>query len=361
MKVPYINIANQNIALRQKLLDAASRVIDHGQLINGPEVQQLEERLSDYLGVNHVIGVANGTAALYLSLRGLGIGKGDEVITVANSYLATVSSIALTEAKPVLVDVDNSMNMDPLLLEAAITSRTKAILPVHLAGKPASLNEIIKIANRHNLWVIEDAAQAIGAEYHNKKIGSLGKAGCFSLHPLKNLAALGDGGFISTNDAELACWLRKARNHGHPNRDECDFWSFNMRLDTIQAAFILEKLPFLQEHTEQRRANAEYYRKRLMNSNLILPIEEKYERCVYHLFMIRSSSRDKLKIHLHEQGIETKIHYPTPIHQLTSAHNLDYKTGSLPQTETFCEQILSLPIHSALTQNDLDEITKYLS
>jgi len=353
MNIPYIDISSQNSIIKKKLLHAANQVIEHGQFINGPEVSMLEDQLSKYLGTKHVIGVANGTAALYLSLRGLGIGKGNEVITVANSYLATVSSIALTGATPILIDVDSSMNMDPNLLEKAITSKTKAILPVHLTGKPAKIIEICEIAKKHNIPVIEDGAQAIGAEYDGKKIGSFGKTACFSLHPLKNLSALGDGGFISTNDDKLAYWLKRARNHGHPNRDECDFWSFNMRLDTIQASFVLEKFKFLEEQTNKRRSNANYYREHLSKSNLILPVEEAYERCVNHLFIIRTKNRDELKNYLESKGIETKIHYPKPIHKLKASSNLVF---NLPKTEEYAKTILSLPIHSGLSKKNLKKI-----
>lgn len=353
MNIPYTNISEENILLREKLLNAAGRVIDHGQFINGPEVLLLEKKLSEYLGVKNVIGVSNGTAALFLSLKGLGIGKGDEVITVGNSYLATVSSIALTGASPILIDVDQTMNMNPYLLEDAITSKTKAILPVHLTGKPAKIKEICEIAKKYNIPVIEDAAQAIGAEYNGKKIGSFGKTACFSLHPLKNLSALGDGGFISTNDEELAYWLKRARNHGHPNRDECDFWSFNMRLDTIQASFLLEKIKFLEEQTNKRRSNANYYREHLLNSNLILPVEEDYERCVNHLFVIRIKNREELQKYLKSNGIETKVHYPTPIHKLKAAQDLEF---DLPKTEEYAKTILSLPIHSGLSEENLEKI-----
>ena len=358
MNIPYTNISEENILLREKLLNAAGRVIDHGQFINGPEVLLLEKKLSEYLGVKNVIGVSNGTAALFLSLKGLGIGKGDEVITVGNSYLATVSSITLTGASPVLIDVDSSMNMDPNLLEKAITSKTKAILPVHLTGKPAKIKEICEIAKKYNIPVIEDAAQAIGAEYNGKKIGSFGKTACFSLHPLKNLSALGDGGFISTNDEELAYWLKRARNHGHPNRDECDFWSFNMRLDTIQASFVLEKFKLLEEQTNKRRNNAKYYREHLSKSNLILPVEEEYELCVNHLFIIRIENRNELQNYLKSNGIETKIHYPTPIHKLKAALNLDF---DLPKTEEYAKTILSLPIHSGLSKKNLNKIVNTIN
>jgi len=358
MKIPYINIANHNVAIKQKLLAAAERVIKHGQLINGPEVSILEDKLSKFLGVNYVVGVANGTAALYLSLRGLGVGEGDEVITVANSYLATVSSIALTGATPVLVDVDSSMNLDPNLIEKAITPRTKVIMPVHLTGKPANMEEICKISRKYNLEVIEDAAQAIGAEYKGNKIGSFGKTACFSLHPLKNLSALGDGGFIATNDKELASWLTKARNHGHPNRDECDFWSFNMRLDTIQASFLLEKLPLLEEQNESRRRNANFYRNNLLNKNIVLPEEESYEICVYHLFMIRIQDRNKLQKYLYSKGVETKIHYPNPIHKLKASKMMSF---DLPLTEKYSKTILSLPIYPELKKNQLDNIVKLIN
>ena len=359
MSIQYVNISNQNRALKSKLLAAASKVIDHGQFINGPEVSNLEEKLANYIGVKNIIGVSNGTAALYLSLKGLGIGAGDEVITVGNSYLATVSSIALTGAKPILVDVDKSMNMDPNLLEAAITADTKAILPVHLTGKPAKIMEICEISKKYNIPVIEDAAQAIGSEYKDRKIGSYGKTACFSLHPLKNLSALGDGGFIATNNDSLANWLKRARNHGHPNRDECDFWSFNMRLDTIQAAFILEKLPYLEDQINLRRSNAKFYRENLSESNNILPFEEEYERSVNHLFIIRTKNRDDLKNYLKTKGIETKIHYPKPIHKLNSASGL--RKFYLPNTEKFSKEILSLPIYPELTIKDLKTITNTIN
>ncbi len=358
MKIPYVNIANQNLAIKQKLVNAAERVIEHGQLINGPEVSILETKLAKYLGVDNVVSVSNGTAALYLSLRGLGIGIGDEVITVANSYLATVSSIVLTGATPVLVDVDSSMNMDPNLLEKVITNKTKAILPVHLTGKPAMIEEICEIAQKYNLHVIEDAAQAIGAQYKGRKIGSFGKTACFSLHPLKNLSALGDGGFVATNDKELANWISKARNHGHSSRDECEFWSFNMRLDTIQASFLLEKLPLLEKQIECRRRNAIFFREHILNKHICLPKEEDYERCVNHLFVIRLKERDKMKKYLESNGIETKIHYPIPIHKLKASNMLNFK---LPRTEEYSDKILSLPVYPELTSNHLEKIVELIN
>tara|TARA_A100001388_G_scaffold277092_1_gene266841 strand:+ start:891 stop:1976 length:1086 start_codon:yes stop_codon:yes gene_type:complete len=358
VKIPYVNIANQNLAIKQKLVNAAERVIEHGQLINGPEVSILETKLAKYLGVDNVVSVSNGTAALYLSLRGLGIGIGDEVITVANSYLATVSSIVLTGATPVLVDVDSSMNMDPNLLEKVITNKTKAILPVHLTGKPAMIEEICEIAQKYNLHVIEDAAQAIGAQYKGRKIGSFGKTACFSLHPLKNLSALGDGGFVATNDKELANWISKARNHGHSSRDECEFWSFNMRLDTIQASFLLEKLPLLEKQIECRRRNAIFFREHILNKHICLPKEEDYERCVNHLFVIRLKERDKMKKYLESNGIETKIHYPIPIHKLKASNMLNFK---LPRTEEYSDKILSLPVYPELTSNHLEKIVELIN
>ena len=360
MNIPYVDIAKQNIQIKDQLLRAAEKVIDHGQLINGPEVKILEESLANYLGVNNVIGVSNGTAALYLTMRGLGIGPGDEVITVANSYLATVSSIVLTGATPVLIDVDDSMNMNPNLIEPAISSKTKAILVVHLTGKPAALSDIEYISKRYGLFLIEDAAQAIGAEYNSRKVGGFGVAGCFSFHPLKNLAALGDGGFISTNDYELAQWLRKARNHGHPNRDECDFWSFNMRLDTLQAAFLIEKLSLLEANTVERIKLATTYRNRLKGTDITLPSENPYEKSVYHIFMIRSKKRDDLQAYLKTHGVEAKIHYPKPIHRLKSAEFTNLIYTNLEKTEEFSREILSLPIHPCLNTGSINDICDHI-
>lgn len=356
-KVPYVDLVRQHEPNKEPLREALDRLLRSGQFILGEEVEKFENQFAAYIGVKHTIGVGNGTDALFLALKALNIGPGDEVITTPNSYLASASSIALTGAKPVFVDVAEDFNINPDLIEDAVTEKTRAIMPVHLTGRPARMREITQIANEHNLYVIEDAAQAVGAEYHSQKVGSFGIYGCFSLHPLKNLNALGDGGIITTDDDTNADWLRRARNHGHPNRDECDFWSHNMRLDALQAAFLRLKLQSLDAVTERRRENARMYHEAL-HEFLQVPQEAEHEKCVYHTYVVQTEWRDDLKAYLAQQGIDTKIHYPTPIPFLKSAQSLGYTRGSFPVTEKQAKEILSLPIYPELTQNQLEFIVK---
>jgi len=262
--------------------------------------------------------------------------------------LASAAAIALTGATPVFVDVGADYNLNPQLLANAITPRTKAILPVHLTGKPAQMLEILAIAQRYNLAVIEDASQAVGAMYNRQKVGSFGIAGCFSLHPLKNLNACGDGGIITTNDENLYRYLLKARNHGLQDRDRCEFWSYNSRLDTLQAALLRVKLKYLPAWTEARRTNAEFYCQQLSNI-LIVPQEKPEEYAVYCSFVIQSQQRDALQTFLAEREIENKIHYPIPIHLQAAAQNLGYKLGDFPVTEQQAQTILSLPVYPELS------------
>jgi len=354
IRVPYVNLTLQHQAIKTQLLNAVAVVMDHGGLILGPEVSLFEDRFAAYCGTRYAVGVDNGTSALVLSLRALGIGPGDEVITVPNSFLATAACIAMVSARPVFVDVRDDYNLDPNLVEKAITSRTRAILPVHLTGRPADLSPILEIAQRHNLAVIEDCAQAVGARYHGQHVGSLGVMGCFSLHPLKTLNALGDGGIITTNDPELYAWLRKARNHGLRNRDECVFWSLNCRLDTIQAAMLLVKLEYLDAWTKARRANARFYQEQL-HTMVHVPQDQPHEYAVYHTFVIQAPRRDELQQYLLERGIETKIHYPIPIHLQAAAADLGYTHRDFPVTMTHSQHILSLPVYPELTREQLEQ------
>jgi len=278
---------------------------------------------------------------------------------VANSFLATAAAVALVDAKPVFVDVREDYNLDPSLIEKAITPRTKAILPVHLTGKPADMQPIMEIAQHHRLHVVEDAAQAVGAFYHGRRVGSFGILNAFSLHPLKNLNAAGDAGVITTNDDELAGQLRKWRNHGLRTRDESDFFAYNSRLDTVQAALLNVKFNHLEEWTEARRANAAFYRDRL--SDVVwCPSDAPHERSVYHTFVIQAERRNELQQFLMQEGIETKVHYPIPIHLQPAALYLGGKCGDLPVTERLAQCILSLSIYPELTHEQKERVVSVI-
>ena len=360
--IPYINLSAQHSSIKEELVNAMQRVLDHGKFILGPEVEEFEQKFAKICQVNHAIAVNSGTDALILALRSLGIGPGDEVITVPNSFVSSTGCIVLAGAQPVLVDVRPDYNLDPSQIEQVITPRTKAILPVHLTGRPADMEPIMMIARQYGLHVIEDCAQAVLAEYKGQRVGSMGPIGCFSLHPLKTLNACGDGGVITTNDAALAESLRTLRNIGLRSRDDCVVWSGNSRLDTLQAAILLVKLKYLENWTEKRRSNARYYTQALAAvAELQIPRDRPYEKAVYHTFVIQAERRDALKKYLLDQGIETAIHYPVPIHLHTAAAGLGYSRGSLPVAEQQAEQILSLPVYPELRSSDLEYIADSIS
>lgn len=356
LQIPYTNIPETNTIYKEEILQIVSRVIESGDLVNGSLLHRFEQEMAKYLGVRHVIGVSNGTAALYLGMRALGIGIGDEVVTVANSYLASVSSIALTGATPVIVDVNQSnYNIDPKSAENAISRKTKAIIGVHLCGNPCNIKALTEICRRRDLFLIEDAAQAIGATSSGKACGTFGDFAAFSLHPLKNIGVLGDGGFIATNNEQLADFCSKARSHGHTSRDDIAFWSHNMRFDSLQAGVASLKLKHLDEINLLRSQVVEHYRNRLSSiSEIKLPALRAGDTSANHLFMIRSQNRDSLKRHLSANGIETKIHYPIPSHQLTGF--IGRVSGVLPNTEMLSAEILSLPITSIRSNEEIDYI-----
>ncbi|MCB2212055.1 DegT/DnrJ/EryC1/StrS family aminotransferase [bacterium] len=358
ISVPYVDLgADPSSELARELLASVQEILTSGQFILGAAVDEFERQFAEVCGVKHAIGVGNGTEAIILTLRGLGIGAGDEVITAANSFLASASAIVMAGATPVFADVRDDLNLDPAAVEAVITERTKAILPVHLTGRPAEMGALLEIAERHGLRVIEDAAQAVGAASNGLPVGSFGAAGCFSLHPLKNLAAAGDGGVITTNDDRLADWLRQARNHGLRDRNTCDFWSVNSRLDALQAAMLTVKLRCLDKWTVARRANAAYYRERLADV-VTVPIEKPEEYSVYHTFVIQAERRDELQRFLAERRIGSAVHYPIPIHLQPAAMDLGYRLGSLPVTERLAGQILSLPVHPKLNEEQLAHVVR---
>jgi dTDP-4-amino-4,6-dideoxygalactose transaminase len=353
-QIPYVNISGQHKELREELLVAIGSVLDEGQFVLGGAVEEFENRFAELCGVTNAVGLNSGTDSLVLALRVLGIGIGDEVITVPNSFVTTASSIRLVGARPVFVDVRPDLNMDPELVEGAITARTKAILPVHLTGRPADMGAIMRIADAHGLPVVEDCAQAVLAECAGRRVGSFGAVGCFSLHPLKTLNACGDGGVLTTNDQALADKVRTLRNNGLRTREDCEFWSSNSRLDTIQAAMLLIKLRYLNDWTERRREHAAYYCNGLEGvKQVYVPRECPNTRNVYHTFVIQAERRSELLEFLKARGVGTAIHYPVPIHLMTAAKELGYPAGSFPVTETLAHQILSLPIYPELSEADL--------
>lgn len=357
LKVPYIDLVGQHKTLRKEIEKAIGKVLDRADFILGKEVGELEDAFAKYCGTKYAVALNSGTDALFLALKGLGVGPGDEVITSPNSFLASATSIVALGATPVFVDVRGDQNMDPAKLEAVITPRTKAIMPVHLTGKIADMREIMKIAKKHKLFVIEDAAQAIGATYRGKNAGSFGDAGCFSVHPLKTLNACGDAGMMTTNNKKLAESVKQFRNIGLKNRTESDMWGYNSRLDTIQAAIILVKMKYVNKWVDARRSNADYYRKHLSDI-VACPTEEKHEKHAYHVFAIQADRRDELQKYLLEKGVDTKIHYPTPIHLQVAAKGLGYKKGDFPEVEKQSNRILSLPIYQTLTRSQLEYVVK---
>ncbi len=355
--VPYVRIAAQHAPLRPALLEAVGRVLDHGQFVLGPEVEAFEKAFAGRIGVPYAVGVNSGTDALLLALRALGIGPGDEVVTVPNTFVATVSAIRLSGATPVLVDVAGDGNLDADRLAQALGPRTRAVIPVHLTGRPARVDAIRALTDSRGIRVIEDAAQAVGARLAGRPVGGLGDAGCFSLHPLKTLNACGDGGVITVRDAELARRLRMLRNIGLETRDNAAAWSGNSRLDTLQAALLLVKLGHLDAWTEARRRHAARYRERLRGVPQVrLPPEDGADYSVYHTFVIRVPRRDALKRDLEDHGIGTAVHYPVPVHLQAAGRELGYAEGSFPEAERQAATMLSLPIHQDLSPDDVDYV-----
>ena len=361
MNIPFVNLAAQHAPIKEKILAAVGDVLDHGQFILGEQVAEFERRFAEMCGVSYSLGVGTGTDAMILALKALDVGPGDEVITVPNSFVTSASCIALSGARPVFVDVGEDFNMDPWLIERAITPRTRALLPVHLTGRPADMDPIMEIAQKHGLFVIEDCAQAVCAEYKGRRVGTFGNVGCFSLHPLKTLNACGDGGALATDDAELYERLKVLRSCGLRDRDFCIEWSHNSRLDTLQAAILLVKLNYTEEWTEKRRKNASFYQQVLANlPNIQVPCDELYESSVYHTFVIQADRRDALRAYLTESGIETVIHYPIPIHLQEAAAGLGYGVGSFPVAERQAGRILSLPVYPELEASQLEYVASSL-
>ena len=349
--IPCANPKAQYFAHKQEIDDAINRVLESGWYILGDEVGAFEEEFAVYLGVNHSVGVGNGTEALHLALAACGIGYGDEVATVSHTAVATVAAIELAGAKPVFVDIDPvTYNMDPDLLEKEITSKTKAIVPVHLYGHPAPMEEILAIAKEYGLCVIEDCAQAHGATYRGKRVGSFGAMACFSFYPTKNLGALGDGGAVVTNNPELAEKARRLREYGWVERYVSHTPGWNSRLDEIQAAILRVKLKHLDFDNARRIKLAKLYSERLFETGIALPMLQKDAVHVYHLYVIRVKERGSLKAFLRSKDIGTTVHYPVPVHLQPAYEKI---AVSLPNTEIAAREVLSLPMYPELTESQL--------
>lgn len=357
MKVPY-GYLDKQFKNPDPVLKEIKKIAKKGEFTLGPKVEEFEKKIAKFQGTKYAVGVNSGTAGLFLILKALGIGSGDEVITVPNSFLATAAVIDLAGAKIVFVDINGEYNMDPTKIEAAITKKTKAILPVHWTGNPADMPAILKIAKKHKLYTVEDSAQAIDASIDGKRTGSFGTAAEFSLHPIKNFNVWGDGGFITTDDSTLADKLKLLRNHGLRGRDTCEFWGFNERLHSLQATVALTLMPTIKSITDRRIKVARKYDSLLSDiPQITIPARRKNVRQVYHVYILQAENRDNLVKYLIENSIEAKIHYPVPLHLQPAAKKLGYKKGNFPVTENQAEHIFSLPNNEYLTDSQLEYVS----
>ncbi len=356
--VPFVDLTQQSVVLSEEIMARLASIMTSGAFIGGAAVEAFEREFADYIGVRYAVGVANGTDAITLALKSLGIGRGDEVITAANTFIATIESILHVGGRPVLVDVDTMYNMDPGQIERAITDHTKAVIPVHLYGQPADMEPILEVARKHRLVVVEDAAQAHGAKYRGACVGTFGNAGCFSFYPSKNLGAFGDAGAIVTDDCGVYQTLLKLRNHGSVRKYEHDIVGYNSRLDSIQAAVLSIKLKQLDCWNKRRQDLARLYCDLLARiPGVVAPTTTSDRSHVYHLFVIRvGQSRGELQEHLQRRGISTGIHYPQPVHLTKALGHLGYSKGSFPNAERYARSILSLPMYPEMTVDDVQYV-----
>ena len=355
-EVPYVDFAAQYAAERDDIHQVVGEVFGAGDFVGGPVVDRLEAAVAEYLGVDHVVALNSGTDALILALRALGIGWGDEVITPPNSFVASTAAIVAVGATPVFADVLDDQNVDPGKVAAAITPRTRAIMPVHLTGRIAAMDRLMALAAAHDLKVVEDAAQAFGSRLNDRPAGCIGDIGCFSTHPLKNLNAAGDGGLLVTNDLDIASQCRLWRSHGMRDRNTVVEWGGVSRMDGLQAALLTMRLGKLGGVVARRRVLAERYRQRLDRRHVFVPEDGDGNFATYHTFVVQLDRRDELQRHLAAQGIGSAIHYPKPIHLQPAARDLGYGPGSMPATERQAGRILSLPIHQHLSEDDVDHV-----
>jgi dTDP-4-amino-4,6-dideoxygalactose transaminase len=355
--IPFLDLKAQYHSIKAEVDAAISRVLESSQFILGEEVAAFESEFARYCGVKHAIGVNTGTSALHLALLAAGVGPGDEVITVPFTFVATTAAVCYTAATPVFVDIDSvSYTMDPNRIEASITPRTKAILPVHLYGQPADMDPIMEIARKHRLVVIEDACQAHGAEYMGRRTGSIGDIGCFSFYPGKNLGAYGEGGAVVSNNPEYVRMVRMLRDWGAEEKYRHVLKGYNYRMDGIQGAILRVKLRHLDEWTRARRERGSEYAKHLAGSAVGTPKEMPYARHVYHVYAIRTLERQRLQQALRDKNVQTGIHYPIPIHLLPAYADLGYREGAFQNSEQAANEVLSLPISPELGARQAEEV-----
>ncbi len=358
MKVPFLDLKAQYQSIRDEITVGLQKVLDNTAFAGGPFVAQFEKEFATFCQTNSATGLGSGTAALWAAIQGLGIGEGDEVITTPNTFIATAEAISFSGAKPMFVDIDEqTYNMDPQLLEDTITPRTKAIIPVHLYGQTTDMDPIMKIAKDKGLFVIEDACQAHGAEYKGKSAGSIGDAGCFSFYPGKNLGAYGEAGAVVTNNTQLTENMRMFRDHGQGKKYYHSMIGWNGRMDGFQGAVLSVKLKYLNQWNDARRKNAQLYNELLANiDSIITPTEADYAKHIYHIYAIRTQSRDAFMAALAENDVFCGIHYPIPLHLQDAYSSLGYKKGDFPIAEKCCEQIVSLPMFPELTPEQIEYV-----
>ena len=356
-QVAFVDFKREYAEIGTEVDQAIKRVLSAGLFVLGPETENFECEFADYVGVKYGVGVNSGSDGLYLALKTIGVGNGDEVLTVSHTFISTVDAIVRNGGRPVFVDIEpDTFVMDVAKIEEKITARTKAILPVHLYGHPVDMDYVKEIADKYGLYVIEDSCQAHGAEYKGKRLGSLGDIGCFSFYPTKNLGGYGDGGLLTTNSKSLNEKLRRVRNYGRYRKNFYPTAGVNSRLDELQAAILRVKLKHLGRWNKIRRRVAKQYKELIGDSDFCLPVERGYAKHCYHLFVIRDNRRDILQQFLSKNGIQTLIHYPIPVHKQKPYANLT----NLPITEDACRKILSLPIYPWLKQEEIEYVSNFL-
>jgi dTDP-4-amino-4,6-dideoxygalactose transaminase len=360
--IPFVDLRAQYLAIKDEIDEAILNVLDSTQFVLGKDVAAFEQLFGKYTSTEHAMGVNSGTSALHLALLAAGVERGDEVITTPFTFIASTSAIDYCGGVPVFVDIDPAtFTIDPALIEAAITPRTKAILPIHLYGQPADMDPIMDIAKRHGLRVIEDAAQAHGAEYKGKRIGSIGDLGCFSFYPGKNLGAYGEGGAVTTNDSEAARVVRMLRDWGAERKYYHDLKGFNYRLEGVQGAVLRVKMAYIEEWTEARRAVAQRYDEWLAGTSVVTPVEAPDRRHVYHVYAVRTPHRAALQDYLQEKGISTGIHYPIPVHLQKAFAELGHHEGDFPHSEAASNEVLSLPMYPELQKDQQEQIVEAIA
>jgi dTDP-4-amino-4,6-dideoxygalactose transaminase len=359
MTVPFVDLRAQYLSIKAEIDEAIARVLETTAFVLGREVEAFEAAFAEYVGARFCVGVNSGTAAIQLAVMACGLGAGDEVIIPANTFFASAEGVSTAGATPVFVDADPvSYNIDPSRIESAITERTRAVMPVHLYGQAADLDPILDIAARHNLLLIEDAAQAHGSLYKGRRVGALSQAGCFSFYPGKNLGAYGEGGAVVTNDAEVARRVRLLRDHGSEQKYRHEIIGYNFRLEGIQGAVLNVKLRHLDKWNDLRRAHAARYNELLSGTSLQLPREMPYARHIYHLYVVQTNERDALQKRLSEAGVQTGIHYPVPVHLQPAYASMGHKPGDFPESERQAARVLSLPMFPELTDEQIKRVAE---